>query len=181
MPTAVHVALLRGINVGGRNKLPMAELREVFARAGANEVRTYIQSGNVLFRAPSGLARKLPATIADALERRFSLKVPVILRSAEELIAAAERNPFLEAEVDTGALHVMFLAEKPARGAAASLDPRRSPPDEFALGEREVYLRCPNGVADTKLTNDYFDRTLGTVSTGRNWRTVLKLIDLAST
>ncbi len=175
---ASHVALLRGINVGGRNKLPMKDLAAIFEAQGCTGVKTYIQSGNVVFEASAALAAKLPRQIAGAILKGHGLNVPVVQRTAEELERVGRRNPFLKAGVVLDTLHVAFLADAPSPSAASALDPKRSPPDELAIRGRELYLRLPNGVAATKLTNAYFDRTLGTVSTLRNWRTVLQLIEL---
>lgn len=175
-----HVALLRGINVGGKNKLPMTTLASLFTGEGATGVTTFIQSGNVVFDAPTKLAGTLAARIERRIERELSLRVPVVLRSAAELAAVAARNPFLAAGADPDLLHVMFLAAQPTAAQARALDPARSPGDEFALVGRDLYLKLPNGVARTKLTNAYFDKALATVSTGRNWRTVLKLVELAA-
>lgn len=173
-----YVALLRGINVGGKNKLPMTELTAIFEDLGAAHVRTYIQSGNVLFEANARIAAGLPSAVAAAIEERFGYRVPVVLRSASELARALEGNPFLQRGVTSEALHVAFLADTPAAARVAALDPARSAPDTFEVQGREIYLHLPNGVARSKLTNDYFDRTLGTVSTIRNWRTVEALAAL---
>lgn len=176
----VHLALLRGVNVGGKNKLPMAALRRLFAAAGCQDVQSYIQSGNVLYRAPPRLARELPRRISAAIAADLGLEVPVVCRSLDALRTAVQANPFAEAGVDPDQLHVMFLAARPQARAAASLDPERSPPDRFALRDQEIYLHCPNGVARTKLSNAYFDRALGTVGTQRSWKTTLKLLELAA-
>ena len=176
----VFVALLRGINVGGRNVLPMRELSSMCVELGCREVQTYIQSGNVVFRASPELARRFPEELATLIERRTRLRVPVVLRSATELAAITRSNPFIRTGADPGTLHVMFLADEPGPGAVAALDPERSPPDRFVVAAREIYLHCPNGVARSKLTNQYFDTRLGTVSTSRNWRTVLKLAEMAA-
>jgi len=174
---ASHVALLRGLNVGGKNVLPMPKLAALFEEAGCADVRTYIQSGNVLFRAPKTVVRRLPQVILARIGERHGLRVPVILRTATELRGVAASNPFLATGADPGQLYVAFLEDAPG-AAAAGLDPGRSPPDAFAVRGREVYLSLPNGVARTKITNDYLDRTLGTRSTVRNWRTVLRLAGL---
>lgn len=175
----VHIALLRGINLGGTNRLPMKDLIAMFRDLGCKDVRTYIQSGNVVFRAETALARRLPALITEAVSGSFGLKVPVVTRTAAELEGVANNNPFLEDGADTNALHVMFLLDRPPQSKVAALDPDHSPPDEFVVRGREIYLRCPNGVARSKLTNQYFDSKLETTSTARNWRTVLKLLELA--
>jgi uncharacterized protein (DUF1697 family) len=170
------VALLRGINVGGNNKLPMKDLVGLFDRAGCARTRHYIQSGNVVFEAAPALAAKIPVVVQAAIEKGFGLRVPVVVRSEKELRAVVAANPFLDAGADPDALHVMFLADQPSKTAVAALDPDRSPPDRFVVKGREIYLACPNGVGRTKLTNAWFDTKLGTTSTSRNWRTVLKLV-----
>lgn len=175
---ATHVALLRGINVGGKNRVSMAELAALFEAAGCAAVRTFIQSGNALFSAQPALARRLPGEIASRIEKRHGLRVPVILRTAAELRQVAAANPFLGAGADPKRLHVAFLSAAPGREAVARLDPARSPPDTFTVHGSEVYLSLPNGVGRTRLTNDYLDRTLGTTSTLRNWNTVLELVSL---
>jgi uncharacterized protein (DUF1697 family) len=180
MASSSFVALLRGINVGGKNRLPMRDLVAMFERAGATDVRHYIQSGNVVFRATSKLAGRIPDLVSKEIDRGLGLKVPVMVRSSAELHAVAKANPLLAAGADPGTLHVVFLADFPGKKESAALDPRRSPPDSFALVGRDIYLCCPNGVARTKLTNAYFDSTLRTISTGRNWRTVLTLVEMSS-
>lgn len=174
----IHVALLRGINVGGKNLLPMKELSALFTDAGASDVRTYIQSGNVVYAASAAVARKLPTLVAAAIEARFGFAAPIQSRSAAELRELVAGNPLLGAH-DPAALHVMFLAHAPTAKQIAGLDPERSPGDTFVVRGREIYVACPNGVARTKLTNAWFDTKLATVSTGRNWRTTTKLLELA--
>ena len=174
----VYCALLRGINVGGKNKLPMAELAKLFSESGCRDVRTYIASGNVVFRMSAAKAGKLPALIARRIEESFGLKVPVVVRSAAELAEVVGSNPYLQAGLAETNLHVMFLADAPGAEKVALLDPDRSPGDQFAVRGREIYLHLPNGVADCKITNAWLDSRLKTVSTGRNWRTVLKLYEM---
>jgi uncharacterized protein (DUF1697 family) len=171
-PARSWAAFLRGINVGGKHKLPMRELAAFFVELGAHEVRTYIQSGNVVFLAEETVARRLTASFERRAEARFGFPVPTVVRSALELRAVLAANPFLADGANEKALHVLFLASEPAPGAVAGLDSERSAPDAFAVRGREIYLHLPNGVARTRLTNAYFDRALGTTSTGRNWRTV---------
>ncbi len=173
----LHVALLRGINVGGKNKLPMRILASLFEAAGCADVTTYIQSGNVVFRAGQELTRDIPARIQATIEGELGLNVPVLTRSADELRSVLDRHPFVATGADTSRLYVGFLANEPGPERVATLDPGRSPPDEFAVLGREVYLRLPNGAARTKLTNAYFDRRLGTTCTVRNHRTLLALLE----
>jgi uncharacterized protein (DUF1697 family) len=174
----LYVALMRGVNVGGKNKLPMKDLAAMFAKAGCTDVVTYIQSGNVVFRATQACAACVPAAIAKAVADRLGFRAPVVMRTAGELRGVARGNPFLRAGAEVESLHVMFLADRPSSAAVATLDPRRSPPDEFEVVGREIYLHCPNGAGRTKLTNLYFDSKLATTSTMRNWRTVLKLVEM---
>lgn len=153
----------------------MKDLVAMFENAGCVRTRHYIQSGNVVFDAGAALGAKIGPLVQAAIEKDFGLRVPVVIRSEKELRAVAAGNPFLAAGAEPDALHVMFLADAPAKTAVAALDPDRSPPDAFVVKGREIYLSCPNGVGRTKLTNVWFDAKLGTTSTGRNWRTVLEL------
>lgn len=175
----MHVALLRGINVGGRNKLPMAELAALFEAQGCAGVRTYIQSGNVVFSAPEALVGSLGAAISARIDDAYAMVVPVVLRSAAELETVVEANPFLARGADPAMLHVAFLSEEPDPARVARLDPRRSPPDAFEVVGAHVYLHLPGGMGRTKLTNAWLDRGLGLVSTARNWRTVVQLATMA--
>jgi uncharacterized protein (DUF1697 family) len=174
---ATHVALLRGINVGGKHLLPMKELVAIFEASGCAEVRTYIQSGNVVFQVPAALAKKVPSLVGEAIQARFGFEAPIVMRSGAELRAAFEANPFLAEGVAEDWMHVVFLAAAPTAAQAATLDPGRSPGDRFVLRGREIYLHLPNGAGKSKLTNAWFDAKLNTVSTVRNWRTVTTLLE----
>ena len=177
MPST-HLALLRGINVGGKNRLPMKDLVDLFDRAGCAGVRTYIQSGNVLFTASASLAARLPDLITTQISECFGYRIPVVLRTAEQLRDVVHHNPFLDPEKAHETLHVLFLKDRPEAHAVDGLDADRSRPDAFVVQGQEVYLWLPHGAADTKLTNAYFDAKLTTTSTGRNWRTVTTLLGL---
>jgi uncharacterized protein (DUF1697 family) len=171
------LALLRGINVGGANKVPMKELRRTFENLGLENVRTYLQSGNVIFESRS-TAKRLAAEIEDAISEAFGLKISVVLRTRPELKRVATGNPFLTENAKPTSLHVMFLAARASPKAIKTLDPDRSPPDEFEVRGREVYLWFPNGSARSKLTTDYFESKLGTRATARNWNTITKVLAL---
>lgn len=177
-PAATHVVLLRGVNVGGKNRLPMATLTGLLEAAGGQGVATYLQSGNAVLAVTAAVARRLPAEVERRIEAALGLRVPVVVRTVEEFREVVRRNPFPGAARTPRHHHVAFLAGAPSAAAVAALDPARSPPDAFEVQGREVYLSLPNGAAGTRLTNDYLDRTLGTVSTLRNWRTVLALAAL---
>lgn len=174
------VALLRGINVGGKNKLAMRDLAALCAGLGGRDVRTYIQSGNVVFAAGSRTAAGFAADLQRAIDTGFGLRVPVVVRSRAQLRAVVAGNPHLKNGVDPEHLHVAFLADVPQPKAAAALDPRRSAGDAFVVAGQEVYLHLPNGVARSKLTNAWFDAQLATTSTIRNWRTVLTLLEMTA-
>lgn len=176
----MNVALLRGINVGGKNKLPMKDLAAMFREAGCDDVRTYIQSGNVLFRADPVLVENIPSLIRASILSSYGYRIPVVTRTAGELQEVVRANPFADTGAETDRLLVLFLADLPDPAHVEALDPNRSPGDEFAVLGREVYLHCPNGVARSKLTTSYFDSKLSTISTARNWRTVGKLLELAT-
>lgn len=173
-----HVALMRGINVGGKNMLPMKELVKMFVKAGCGDVTTYIQSGNVVFSATDKVVGGLGGVIMKQVGEQFGLRIPVVLRTAAEIDAVIRGNPFLKAGASEEMLHVCFLADGPGKDLVAGLDAGRSAPDAFAVMGREIYMQLVNGVSGTKLTNAYFDSKLKTVSTMRNWRTVLKLAEM---
>jgi uncharacterized protein (DUF1697 family) len=175
---ATYLALLRGINVGGKNKLPMTGLIDIFSQAGCHDVRTYIQSGNVIFSADSDLAAPLPGRITAQIAERFGYRVPMIVRTTTQIGEVIRNNPFVAQGIAEDTLHVLFLADQPGAHSVEGLDPGRSSPDAFIVRDQEVYLHLPNGAARTKLTNDYFDTKLATTSTGRNWRTVTTLFTL---
>jgi uncharacterized protein (DUF1697 family) len=174
--SATYVALLRGINVGGKHIVPMKQLGEIFAEAKCVNVRTYIQSGNVVFTAPPKVAKSLPAVVGKKIEERFGFSAPVILRDREELARVTRSNPFLKAGLPENTLHVYFLLDLPSAAATEALDPQRSAPDRFQVSGREIYLHLPNGMGRSKLTSTYFDSKLKTVASARNWATVCKLL-----
>jgi uncharacterized protein (DUF1697 family) len=162
------VALLRGINVGGRNKVPMAELRRLFEECGCTEVSSYIQSGNVLFTADEPDRAVLEAAVAE----NFGVTSPIVLRSSEQLARIVAAHPF---GADTSHTHVAFLGATPG-----AFDPPNVAPDRFELVGSDVYLQYPNGVHGSKLTGALLERRLGVTATIRNWRTVTRLAELTS-
>jgi uncharacterized protein (DUF1697 family) len=176
-PGAPVVALIRGINVGGRSKLSMTELRSTLSDAGFPDVRTHIQSGNLLITPSSG-PKQLVETLEQIIEDRFGMTVRVITRTRKQLEDIIERNPFVEPDIKPSSLHAIFLESAPAAGRVADLDPDRSPPDRFAVSGTEVYLRYPNGSGRSKLSLDYFERKLEVSGTARNWNTVTRLSEL---
>ena len=165
-------ALLRGINVGGTNKLPMRELEGLFGSLGHEQVATYIQSGNVVFRSAGSDAKRVAAAIESAVAEQFGLDVRVLLRTHAELEAVRSACPYDES------VHVVFLESAPSAAEIKALDPDRSPGDSFAVAGREIYLSLPAGAGRSKLTLSWFERRLGIAGTQRNWNTLLKLIEM---
>jgi uncharacterized protein (DUF1697 family) len=176
----VHVALLRGVDVGGANKLSMSDVRAIFESVGCVRVETIIQSGNVVFEAPAATASDLASVVEAQIKRRFGIAAPVILRTGAALGEIVAANPFLRAGADPATLHLMCLSGRPRPDDVATLDPQRSPHDAFVLRDREIYFSLPNGVARSKFTNTYFDKALRTIGTARNWRTVTRLYEAAA-
>lgn len=173
-----HIALLRGINVGGHHKLPMKDLRRLFEAAGARSVRTYIQSGNVVFEAPTARAQGITEEVQARIQEELGFEAPIVHRTEAELARVQDSWPFDIEGLDPKLLHVGFLADKPRPAKVAALDPDRSPPDVFVVKDKQVYLHFPNGSARSRLSNAWFDAQLGTLSTMRNWRTVQQLLQM---
>jgi uncharacterized protein (DUF1697 family) len=169
--------MLRGINVGGKNKIKMADLEALFVGLGHADVITYIQSGNVVFKSPTKNASTLASVIEKRITRDFGLGVAIVLRTKAELGKVIAVNPF--AGVDLAKVHVTFLADKPEAALVRALDDHASPPDEFRIVGREVYVYCPSGYGNTRLNNAFWERRLKTSATARNWNTVTKLFQLA--
>jgi len=170
------VALLRAVNLGSRNKVPMAVLRKELEAAGYEGVRTYIASGNVLLEAPPGKA-KLAAALERLIADSFGVETTVILRKPSELTATVERHPFGRKTSET---YVGFLARKPAKAAAARLAEAAGATERAVLAGAEVYLRLPRGVHSSGLSVARVESLLGVPTTLRNWRTVVALTDMAA-
>ena len=177
--TQTYAALLRGINLGSHNKISMADLRSLFEELDAEGVRTYVQSGNVVFRSKQ-TAAQLEKAVERKIESALSLDVTVLVRTKAQLARLVRDNPFLERSTPEKALHVTFLARKPPASRVRGLDPTGFEPDMFEVSGREVYLNVPNGYGRSKLSNAYFEKALDVRATTRNWRTVSALADLAS-
>ena len=175
----VYVALLRGVNVGGNNKLPMKDLATLCEGLGCAAVKTYIQSGNVVFRAGKKTAGTFVAALKAAIKEKFRFDTTVILRTTAELHAVTENNPFLKPGVETKFLHVLFLADAPVVSDAVRLNPQCVGEEAFSLRGKEIFLYLPNGAGRSKLASYGYDKILRTVGSARNWQTVQKLLALA--
>jgi uncharacterized protein (DUF1697 family) len=177
MPT--YIAMLRGVNVGG-HKAPMAQLKAMCEALGLAEVRTYIQSGNVIFKAAKGSLAALCGKFEARFLKEFGFSSPVILRTPDEMAQAIRNNPFLKQKgIDPGRLHITFLAQSPIKDALMKVEALKSPPDQLRILGREIYLYCPAGYGNTKLHNNALEKAAGVPATTRNWNTVNKLYEMA--
>jgi uncharacterized protein (DUF1697 family) len=174
-----HIALLRGINVGGHKKVPMAELRRALEDAGFEDVKTYVQSGNVALSADETSPGKVRQAVEKAIEDAFGFDVAVVVRSREEIAALVEDDPLGDVATNPQYRIVVFLAEKLDPQRLAGVDPDEFAPEAFALRDYEIVMWAPNGQRDSRLVKTLTERRTGIVGTARNWRTVEKLLDLA--
>jgi uncharacterized protein (DUF1697 family) len=174
-----HIALLRGINVGGHKKVPMAALREALGAAGFEDVKTYVQSGNVALTASEGSPAKVGRKVAKAIEDAFGFDVAVVMRTRDEIAALVDDDPLGDVATNPTYRIVVFLADKLDRDRLADVDPEEFAPEAFALRDREIVMWAPDGQRDSKLVKALTEKRTGVVGTARNWRTVEKLLDLA--
>jgi uncharacterized protein (DUF1697 family) len=175
-----YVAFLRGINLGSRNKIRMADLRELVADLGHENVRTHFLSGNVLFESRRRGISKLEREVENAIKERFGFDVAVLIRTADELAKIVERNPLPHATAEGSRLFVLFVDKNPAGERLEAIDPDEFKPEEFAIGDRVIYAWFRQGVQGSKLAGALSDNRLGVTITNRNWNTVTKLLELAS-
>ncbi len=178
MPSG-HLALLRGVNVGGKNKVPMKDLVEIFQACGCERVRSYIQSGNIIFDAVPAVMAGLPARVAAGVGERFGFNIPVILRPRppssppwSRIIPTSPRGPI--PPICTSA----FSPIGPSRTGSASSTRTARPPTASSCSAARSTCTCPTGWRATRLTNAYFDSRLATTSTGRNWRSATRLLEM---
>lgn len=174
-----YVALLRAVNVGGRNKIAMARLRELLEGLGYGEVQTHLQSGNAVFTAAGSSPERMAQEVEGTLVEEVGLAAKVLVRTHGQLARVVADNPLLDVASDHARLLVTFLSRAPDGEAISELAPADFEPDVFAVGEREIYVWYPEGVHATKLSNAFWEKRLDVVATGRNWNTVTRLLELA--
>ena len=172
------ILLLRGINVGGENKLPMKDLREHMASLDLEDVQTYIQSGNAVFRASDETVAGLPERLASAIDKHHGFSPQMLILSRDEWEAAMDANPFPEAQAEPKTLHLFFLASAPEAPDLEALERLQVPSERFHLTDDVFYLNAPDGIGRSKLVTR-IGKCLGVEMTARNWRTVETLSELA--
>lgn len=156
----------------------MADLKATCERLGFDKVRTYIQSGNLIFTSDKRNP-ELENHLERAIMERFGFDVPVIVRDSEELQTSIDKNPFFDRNADTGQLHLTFLKEEPAEENKEKILSSNYEPDQFEIDGKDIFIFCTGKYHKSKLTNDFFEKKLKTVATTRNWKTVLKLMELS--
>jgi len=173
-----RLCLLRGINVGGRNILPMKDLADLLDGLGCDNVATYIQSGNVVFQHEAGDSSVLERQISDEVLSRFGFEPQVLIISVRDFEAAVATNPYLVTEQDAKTVHLFFLSDCPTDPDFDKLNSLKGSSERFKLIDRVFYLHAPDGIGRSKLASSV-EKLLGVPATARNWRTVLKLLDMA--
>ncbi len=178
--TARLVALLRGINVGGNKRVPMADLRDLIADLGNTDIATYVNSGNVVFSSASNDTARVAADIEAAVADRLGVESAVIVRTADEMASVIAADPLGRLASEPSQHLVGFCRDTPTADAAKRLSALAIAPDKCVLKGRELHIWCPRGVAGSRLFKAPLDRHLGTVMTARNWNTVVRLSEMAA-
>jgi uncharacterized protein (DUF1697 family) len=175
-----QISMLRGINVSGQKKIKMDELKRLYEELGFNRVRTYVQSGNVVFEGPEQDTAKLAEMIGDQIEHVFGYSVEVFIRDRQDFRRILDSNPFLDRPgAQPNRLLVTFLYRPPDEAKKGKLILPAGSRDEYAFGEQEIYLYCPDGYGRSKLSNNFFEAKLGMSATTRNWNSVNALYEMA--
>lgn len=175
-----YVAFLRGINVGGKNKIKMERLREICFALGFENVKTYINSGNVIFETKKSDDKKLAAKIEKAIENEFGLNIKVIVRTIEEIKNIIENNPFEGAFENDKDVHVFFFDEEMPKEKAELLLSNNTENERYAVRNREIFCHLRVSVLESLMGKDYIGKKLKISATARNWRTVNKILELAN-
>ena len=177
---SVHIGLLRAINLAGRNRVGMADLRKLLTGLGLENVRSLLQSGNLVFRSDAHTSAQLERLLEDAAKHRLGLETDFFVRTARDWKAVIAGNPFpREAERDPGRLLVIFLKDAPDRDGVKALESAITGREVVRAKGRHAYIVYPDGIGRSRLTNALIEKKLGTRGTGRNWNTVRKLGELA--
>lgn len=176
-----YISLLRGINVNGQKLIKMDALRALYERVGFQDVQSYLQSGNVIFKAATQSPAQLAAKLMQAIQDCFGFEVPILVLEPLQLQGALKENPFSQKEhFDSKQLYFTFLYESASLDDFAAVVAKKSDTEELMFAGRQVYLYCPNGYGKTKLSNNFIENKLKVLATTRNWKTVDALYTLAS-
>ena len=176
-----YIAILRGINVSGKNMIKMPALIKTVEGMGYKNVKTYVQSGNVIFQSELTNTEDLEKQIYEQIEKDFGTKIPVIILKSDLISKIQRSNPFIKMkDIDLTKLHITFLSEEPNKDNIVKIEPAKYMPDEFIFDSKVIYLYCPGGYGTTKLNNTFFENKLKVSATTRNWNTVNKLVELTN-
>jgi uncharacterized protein (DUF1697 family) len=176
----VFVTFLRAINLGKVNRVPMGGLRAALTGAGFSEVRTHLQSGNVLLASTKRSPTAVERAVEELVEHEFGVETSVMVRTAGALAKVAAANPFATRGADPRQLHVAFLKKAPTAAASRALGTHEFGDDDFVVRGAEIFLRYPHGVAGSTMSTPVFEKTLGTPGTVRTWKVVTRLAELAA-
>jgi uncharacterized protein (DUF1697 family) len=175
----VYISMLRGVNVGGHNKIKMDALRDLCASLQLENACTYVQSGNVIFRTKENNSAKLAKKIRDAIEKKFGFRPEVILRTTDEVKKALAANPFAKRNLEPAKILVTFLASEPTVETQPVLDSLKKHPEELHLKGRELYIYFPNGAGKSKLPWSQVEKLFKVSGTARNLNSVTKMLEMA--
>lgn len=173
----VLLSILRGINVSGQKKILMSDLKQLYEGLDFEKVKTFIQSGNVVFesKANTTLAKK----IEQKIKQKYEFDVPVVIRTLDEMEVIISHNPFLKTKgIELDKLHVTYLSETPTAENIKKIKEINFEPDAFHITGKDIYIHCPNGYGRTKLTNTFFEKKLSVSATTRNWKTSNELLKM---
>lgn len=175
-----YISLLRGINVSGQKLIKMQALEKTFQKLECEKVKTYLQSGNVIFTSNATSAKELEKQIEQEIKKDFGFDVPVLVLTETKLRDTISNNPFInQSDKDIVYMHITFLGSIPENIDVKSLESKKLEGEEIFISEDIVYLYCPNGYGKTKLTNNFFESKLKLTATTRNWKTTNELLKLA--
>jgi uncharacterized protein (DUF1697 family) len=176
----IYIAMLRAVNLGPHNRMKMDQFRQSMEKLGFEQVQTYIQSGNAIFKTPQSSPIALTKKLEEKILADFGLSISVVLRTSAEMGKVIGNNPFLKRRgIDPTKLHITFLSQPPAEAGLKKIATRDTGPDEFRCSGSEIYLYCPQGYGRTKLSNLALEKLLVVHGTTRNWNTVNKLYEMS--
>jgi uncharacterized protein (DUF1697 family) len=175
-----YIGLLRSLNVGPNNRIKMPELESLLKELGFSGLKSYLQSGNLVFGSDVTDPQIVASHIEEAITKGSGLEIRVVVKTQTEMLRIAGNNPFLKIDgIEAEFLHVTFLFEQPEERKTKLIEMIHDPRDSFKLAGREIYLYCPGGYGNTKFSNTFFEKKLGVAATTRNWRTVNVLASMA--